>query len=94
MGNDAENGIVTINEKLNQIERNIFEYDVGNIPNDIVGVFSSVIENNAVSSSDVNNLNLLNKLMGECLAAMQSSDYLLLADLLKYSLPPLLGRKV
>ena len=94
MGNVTDNVIVTITDKLKQIERDIFEYDVGNIPNDVVGLFSSIIENNAVSSSDVNNLNLLNKLMGECLTAMQRSDYLLLADLLKYSLPPLLGGNV
>ncbi|MCL2146428.1 MAG: hypothetical protein FWH52_01350 [Synergistaceae bacterium] len=80
-----------IMDKLREIEKNIFDYNISGVPGDVVNLFSFIIENNATCHPDVNMLNSLNKLMAECLAAMQSCDYLLLADLLSYKLSPILG---
>ena len=80
-----------ITERIKQIEDNVFEYNVDGINNDVVNMFSLVIENNVISGSDAMRLTSLNGIMGACLKAMQNCDYLLLADLLKYRLTPLLG---
>jgi hypothetical protein len=77
-------------EKLLSIEKDIYEYSVGSVPNDVVGLFSGIIEGNLIDSSDSQRLIALNQIMGECLSAMQTCDYLLLADMLRYELKPVL----
>ena len=77
--------------KLEQIEKDIFEYCIGGVNNEVVNLFTTAIENNVVSSTNTQQLAVLNTVMGECLVAMQNSDYLLLADLLRYRLTPVLG---
>ena len=90
---DCENSVSTVDvfmDRLEHIEKDIFEYNTESINSDVVSVFSYVIENNLISSVDAQRLMSLNVIMGECLTAMQSCDYLLLADLLKYRLTPIL----
>ena len=91
MDNIENNSINILMDKLNSIERDIFEYSINNISNNVVNIFSYIIEKNIISGSDTARLASLNMVMSDCLNAMQSCDYLLLADTLKYRLKPVLG---
>ena len=82
---------MTILEKIDNIETAIFDYEITNVMNNTVSVFSEIIDGGAIDINSQNMLNRLNILMGECLSAMQNKDYLLLADQLEYKLKPLLG---
>lgn len=82
---------MTISDKINNIQKAIFDYEVANIANNTVSVFTEIIESRAAHAGDANFLNRLNSLMGLCLMAMQNKDYLLLADQLEYQLKPLIG---
>jgi hypothetical protein len=77
-------------EKLLSIEKDIYEFSVGSVPSDVVALFSGIVEGNLIDGSDSQRLMSLNQIMGECLAAMQKSSYILLADLLRYELKPIL----
>ena len=91
MDNGNDNNFDILMDKLSHVEKDIFEYSTGNINNDVVNMFSFVIENGLIGSSDTQGLASLNQIMSECLTAMQNSDYLLLADLLRYRLMTVLG---
>jgi hypothetical protein len=82
---------MTIQQKIMNIETAIFDYEITNIANNVVNVFSDIVESGAVGIGNPDQLNRLNALMGACLSAMQKKDYLLLADNLEYQLMPLLG---
>ncbi|MDR1439234.1 MAG: hypothetical protein LBJ10_04255 [Clostridiales bacterium] len=78
---------------IGNVQASIFDYEVAHVSNNIVSIFSQIVSGGAVDTANPQALAKLNQLMGECLAAMQSSDYLLLADLLEYRLKPLIGRE-
>ena len=82
---------MTVLEIIDNIENNIFDYQIENIMNDIANLFSNIIENNIVDLSNSISLNQLNLLMSKCLSAMNNEDYLLVADQLEYNLKPMLG---
>jgi len=82
---------MTLTQKIDNIEHAIFDYEVTNVANNVVSVFSEIIESGAVGTGDPRRLNKLNLLMGACLTAMQKKDYLLLADQLEYQLKPMIG---
>ena len=84
----------SIVSSIESIERDVFDFAVGKIPNDVVNLFSGIIEGGLSGSAVAGRLAELNMLMGEALAAMQNHDYLLLADLLRYRLLPLLGGEI
>ena len=77
-------------QKVDDIEAAIFDYDIKNVMIDITGVFSEIIDSGAVETNNPNMLNQFNKLMADCLAAMQNKDYLLLADQLEFNLKPMI----
>ena len=81
---------MTITQKIDNIEAAIFDYEIANVANNIVSVFSEIIDSGAVNTGNPGILNRLNALMGECLTAMQNKDYLLLADQLEYQLKPMI----
>ena len=78
-------------QKIDEIENSIFDYEINNIMNDIVSVFSQIVENNMIDTNDLSTLNKINMLMGNCINSMQNKDYLLLADQLEYELKPIIG---
>ena len=83
---------MTIIQKIDNIMSAIFDYEITNVANNIVSVFSEIIDSNAINTKDTAALNQLNVLMGDCLNSMQKKDYLLLADQLEYELKPILRR--
>ena len=82
---------MTIIEKIDNIEAAIFDYEIANVPNNVVSVFSELIETGVFDKNNAGYLNQLNFLMSACLNAMQNKDYLFLADQLEYKLKPLIG---
>ena len=78
-------------EKVSSVQIDIFNYKIQNVPNDIVSIFTEIIEGGIISPDNVSLMNQLNLLMNHCLMAMQQKDYLRLADLLEYELKPLVG---
>ena len=81
---------MTLVQKIDDIETAIFDYETKNVMIDIAGLFSEIIDSGAVETNNPNILNQLNKLMADCLAAMQNKDYLLLADQLEFVLKPII----
>jgi hypothetical protein len=82
---------MSILSRIDAIETDIFKYEVSRTADELVSIFSDVLDTGAVSASDTVALVKFNSFMGECLGAMQSKDYLLLADLLEYRLKPMMG---
>ena len=82
---------ITVLQKIDNIEAAVFDYETANVMNNIVSVFTELLETDAIEVKNPVALNQLNMLMGECLSAMQNKDYLLLADLLEYKLKPMIG---
>ena len=82
---------MTLTQKIDNIEAAIFDYEIGNVMNNIANVFSEIIESGAVSTHDPMVLKKINMLMSECIASIQNKDYLLLADQLEYQLKPMIG---
>ena len=82
---------MTVLEKIDNLEAAIFDYQIANIPNNTVNIFTEVIETGAIDTNNANLLIRLNVLMGACITAMQKKDYLLLADQLEFQLKPLIG---
>ena len=78
-------------EKMTNIQSSIFDYEVKNISGNVVNIFTEIIESRRIDTSNPQVMMSLNTLMSRCLTAMQSSDYLLLADLMEYELKPMLG---
>jgi len=84
---------MTINEKIERIESSVFDYDIANVTNEVVGLFSDIIETRSIDTGNQGVVLNLNAIMGKCLAALQNKDYLLLADILEYELKPMLIEK-
>jgi hypothetical protein len=81
-------------QKIENIEAAIFDYEIANVSNNVVSVFSEIVESGLVNTKNPEALNRLNALMGACLSAMQNRDYLLLADQLEYRLKLLIGGRI
>ena len=82
---------MNLTEKMENVQTSIFDYEIKDLSNNIVNIFTEIIENKLISSSDVEKLNYLNALMNHCLRSMQNADYLRLADLIEYELKPMVG---
>ena len=82
---------MTLLQKIENIETAIFDYEIKNVMNNIVSVFTEIIETNAINVNEPDMINNLNKLMSDCIAAMNDKDYLLLADYLEFFLKPMIG---
>ena len=82
---------MSIITKIDSIEEAIFNYEIADTANDLVGVFTEIVETGVIGAGDSSALSRFNALMGKCLAAMQNRDYLLLADLMEYQLKPMIG---
>ena len=80
-----------LQEKIENIQADIFDYEVQNISNNVVSIFTEVIEKKHVDPSNAQAMSALNQLMKQCLLAMQNKDYLLLADIMEYELKPMIG---
>jgi hypothetical protein len=87
-GGDMDSGLLF---KIENVQASIFDYELANVSNNVVNIFTQIVESGVVSPSDAPELSRLNQLMSACLSAMQASDYLLLADLLEFELKPLIG---
>ena len=85
---------MTLLQKIDNIEAAIFDYEIKNVMNNIVSVFTEIIETGSVNANEPDMINKLNTLMSDCLAAMNDKDYLLLADYLEYFLKPMMGDNI
>jgi len=83
---------MTILEKIDNVIFAIFDFETMNIANNIINIFSEIIDTNLIDTKVPFLLNQINSLMANCLNAMQNKDYLLLADYLEYQLKPMLRR--
>ena len=83
---------MTITEKIENVQKAVFDYETATVANNTVSVFSEIIEANRIDTRNANTVKRLNDLMGACLGALQNRDYLLLADLLEYELKPMVRR--
>lgn len=83
---------MTIIEKIDNIESAIFDYEIANIANNVVSVFTEVIDTGSFETKGKQALTQLNAVLGACLLAMQNKDYLQLADQLEYKLKPMIER--
>jgi len=81
---------MTILLKIDNIQKAVFDCEFMNVANNIVSIFSEIVDTGGINLNNPEKLNRFNALMGECLLAMQNKDYLLLADQLEYQLKPLL----
>jgi len=79
-------------EKIDNVVLAIFDFETMNVANNIISIFSDIIDTNLVDTKDPHLLKQINSLMANCLNAMQNKDYLLLADYLEYQLKPILRR--
>ena len=83
---------MTILEKIDNVIFAIFDFETMNVANNIINIFSEIIDTNLIDTKVPFLLNQINSLMANCLNAMQNKDYLLLADYLEYQLKPMLRR--
>jgi len=81
-------------QKIDNIETAIFDYEIKNVMNNVVSVFTEIIETNTINANEPGRISKLNSLMSDCLAAMNDKDYLLLADYLEYLLKPMIGDSI
>jgi len=81
---------MTLVEKIDNIQKAIFDYEIANVAGNIVSVFQETIDTQTIDVKNPQVLNQFNQLMGECMSALQNKDYLLLADLLEYRMKPML----
>lgn len=82
---------MTVLEKIDNIQKAIFDYEIANIANNTVSVFTDIIDTGQINTNSNQALKQLNELMSACLEALQNKDYLLLADQLEYQLKPIIG---
>ena len=82
---------MTVLEKIDNIENAIFDYQIMNIAGNLVNIFTEIIDAGLIEANNQVKLTKLNKIMSDSLSAMQSKDYLLLADKLEYELKPMIG---
>ena len=82
---------MNLQDMLDNLQSSIFKYEVSDVPNSVVSIFTTILQSNIIDPSDSARLVSLNQLMQQCLGAMRTSDYLLLADLLEFQLKPLVG---
>jgi hypothetical protein len=82
---------MTLPQKIDNIEKAIFDYEIANVANNVANVFSEIVGDGILDTGDPETVGKFNLLMGTCLAAMQKKDYLLLADQLEYILKPMIA---
>lgn len=80
-----------LSSMIDQVENQIFEFDVAALPASVSDLMAAIIETSAIDVSDPRVLGTFNKVMTSSLQAMQNRDYLLLADIIHYDLMPLIG---
>ena len=82
---------MTINEKIDNIDLSIFDYEINNVSNNVISVFTEIIETGLINKNSNEDMKSFNEYMNICLSAMQKKDYLLLADCLEYNIKPMIG---
>jgi hypothetical protein len=75
-----------LQEKLRQLQNDIFAYKIETVPVQLSELMASIIEQGFLDLSDADRMQKFNRIMQAGLEAVQNRDYLLLADLLKYEL--------
>ncbi|KZL94085.1 hypothetical protein [Clostridium magnum] len=80
-----------IKEQINQIVDSIYKYDINKVMNLIGCLFNSI--DVSLQKNEFENVNSLNKVLTMMEEAMNNKDYLLLADILKFELFPIIPNK-
>jgi hypothetical protein len=75
-----------LQEKIRQLEKDIFDYKIEAVPAHLSELMTTIIEIPAFNLSDVNRVQRFNRIMQVSLEALQKQDYLLLADIMEYEL--------
>ncbi|MCY6483669.1 hypothetical protein OW763_04815 [Clostridium aestuarii] len=81
-----------LEEGIKQIRENIFDYRVDEFINDTVSLIDELSKDlkNLINEDEVK----FNEIINYINISLQNKDYLLLADILKYELAPLLKKEV
>lgn len=87
----GENEKMSIELKIEDIQRKIFAYDIEQIPALLTDLMSNIIEGQLFDLSDVRKVQIFNRIMQASMEAIQHRDYLLLADLIEFEMSKLLG---
>lgn len=80
-----------LQEKIRQLQKDIFDYEIETVPVQLSNLVTTIIETPAFDLSDVNRVQRFNQIMQASLGALQKQDYLLLADIMEYELKKFLG---
>lgn len=75
-----------LEEKIRQLEKDIFNYKIEAVPVQLSDLVTTIIETPAFDLNDVNRVQKFNQIMQVGLEALQKQDYLLLADIMEYEL--------
>lgn len=80
-----------LEEKIRQLQKDIFDYKIETVPVQLGDLVTTIIETPAFELNDVNRVQGFNQIMQAGLEALQKQDYLLLADITEYELKKFLG---
>ena len=80
-----------LEEKIRQLEKDIFDYKIEAVPVQFSDLVTTIIEIPAFDLNDVNRVQKFNRIIQAGLEALQKQDYLLLADIMEYELKKFLG---
>ncbi|WP_061212761.1 hypothetical protein [Syntrophomonas wolfei] len=75
-----------LQQKIKQLQRDIFDYNIGTVPAQLSNLMTTIIETSAFDLSDIDKVQRFNHIMQACLEALQKQDYLLLADITQFEL--------
>jgi superfamily I DNA/RNA helicase len=74
-----------------EIQQAIFDYNIDKLPAQITAFLETVVKNSNFSALQAREIQRFNAILQNCLLALQSKDYLELADLLEYEIGPMLA---
>ncbi|MGS0763309.1 hypothetical protein [Syntrophomonas curvata] len=79
-----------LQEKIRQLQKDIFDYNIAVVPAKLSELLTTIIETPAFDLNDVSRVQRFNQIMQASLQALQKQDYLLVADIMEYELEQLL----
>jgi hypothetical protein len=79
-----------LQEKIRQLQNDIFAYKIETVPVQLSELMNGVIEQGLLDLNDAGQVQRFNRIMQTGLEAVQNRDYLLLADIMEYEFKAML----
>mgnify|MGYP001001352887 FL=1 len=79
-----------LQEKIRQLQNDIFAYKIETVPVQLSELMNGVIEQGLLDLNDAGQVQRFNRIMQAGLEAVQNRDYLLLADIMEYEFKAML----